>query len=219
MAGGIGPVEYSVFDAFDYVALGHIHSGLHVGRNAVRYAGTPLCYHFDETRYPNKGIVEVTLGKKGDEIKPSVITIEPLHKMHFISGTKEEVLDEVENRVGNGEYAGITLTDSRFTSEFSDYLRTVITGRGGVLLETLSTFNEFSNSGAAATSKEVRDKPVENLFADFYKSQTADKDPSEDELEIMQFLGELVRNNKEATVEESAQKLLDKLGNDKEDNA
>ena len=219
MAGGIGPVEYSVFDAFDYVALGHIHSGLHVGRNAVRYAGTPLCYHFDETRYPNKGIVEVTLGKKGDEIKPSVITIEPLHKMHFISGTKEEVLDEVENRVGNGEYAGINLTDSRFTSEFSDYLRTVITGRGGVLLETLSTFNEFSNSGAAATSKEVRDKPVENLFADFYKSQTADKDPSEDELEIMQFLGELVRNNKEATVEESAQKLLDKLGNDKEDNA
>lgn len=219
MAGGIGPVDHSVYDAFDYVALGHIHSGLHVGRSAVRYAGTPLCYHFDETKFSNKGIVRIELGEKGSEVKPSVITIEPLHKMHRISGTKEEVLDEVQNRVGEGEYVGITLTDMRFTSDISDYLRSVITGRGGVLLETLSTFNEYTNSGITATSREVRNKPVENLFADFYKSQMAEKDPTKDELEVLQFLGELIRNNKESTVEEDAQKLLDRLNNDKEENA
>ena len=217
-AGGLGPIEYSVFDAFDYAALGHIHSGLHVGRSAVRYAGTPLCYHFDETRFQNKGIVEVTLGKKGDEVKSVIIPIAPLHKMHRISGTREEVYDEVQNRVGEGEYVGITLTDMRFTSDISDYLRSVITGRGGVLLETLSTYNEFINSGATATSRDVRDKPVENLFADFYKSQMADKDPAPDELDIMQFIGEMIRNSKESTVEQDAQKLLDKLSNDKGDN-
>ena len=218
MTGGLGPMEYTVFDAFDYVALGHIHSGLPVGRSSVRYAGTPLCYHFDETKYKNKGIVEVVLGKKGDEIKPSVIPIAPLHKMHHISGTRDDIYDEVENRVGDGEYVGITMTDMRFTSEISDYLRTVITGRGGVLLETLSTYNEFTFSGVTATSGDVRKKPVEDLFADFYKAQTAGKDPSEDELETMRYLGELVRNGSESSNEENAQKLLNKLGKDKGDN-
>ena len=38
----------SVFDDFDYVALGHIHSPQSVGRETVRYCGTPLKYSFSE---------------------------------------------------------------------------------------------------------------------------------------------------------------------------
>ena len=210
-AGGLGPVEYTVFDKFDYVALGHIHSGVPVGKDSVRYAGTPLCYHFDETKYKKKGFVRVELRKKGEAFKPSVTVIEPFHKMHHISGTKDEIFDEVKNRVGDGEYVGITLTDMRFTSEISDYLRSIITSRNGLLLETLSTFNEFSNSGASATSKEIREKPIENLFADFYKSQTGGSDPSSNELELLGFLGELVRNSQESSVEDDAAKVIERL--------
>ena len=39
MVGGVGQVDYTAFDGFDYVALGHIHSAYPVGREAVRYAG------------------------------------------------------------------------------------------------------------------------------------------------------------------------------------
>ena len=39
--GGTDNVDASVFDAFDYVALGHIHGPQHVGRETVRYCGTP----------------------------------------------------------------------------------------------------------------------------------------------------------------------------------
>ena len=49
MAGGVGQMDYRVFDGFDYVALGHIHASCSVGRREVRFAGSPLCYHFDET--------------------------------------------------------------------------------------------------------------------------------------------------------------------------
>ena len=46
--GGLDNVDASVFDDFDYVALGHIHSPQTVGRDQVRYCGTPLKYSFSE---------------------------------------------------------------------------------------------------------------------------------------------------------------------------
>jgi exonuclease SbcD len=40
--GGSDNVDARVFTAFDYVALGHIHSPQNVGNDIVRYCGTPL---------------------------------------------------------------------------------------------------------------------------------------------------------------------------------
>lgn len=39
--GGTDNVAVCVFDDFDYVALGHIHGPQKVGRETVRYCGTP----------------------------------------------------------------------------------------------------------------------------------------------------------------------------------
>ena len=47
MVGGVGQIEHTVFEPFDYVALGHIHSSYPVGKDTIRYAGTPMCYHFE----------------------------------------------------------------------------------------------------------------------------------------------------------------------------
>ena len=46
LVGGMDNVDVSIFDSFDYVALGHIHSPQHVGRETDRYSGTPLKYSF-----------------------------------------------------------------------------------------------------------------------------------------------------------------------------
>lgn len=46
--GGADQVDASVFDAFDYVALGHLHGPQRIGRPEVRYAGSPLKYSFSE---------------------------------------------------------------------------------------------------------------------------------------------------------------------------
>lgn len=46
--GGTDNVDGSVFDPFDYVALGHIHRPQNMGSPRLRYCGSPLKYSFSE---------------------------------------------------------------------------------------------------------------------------------------------------------------------------
>ena len=62
--GLVEKIAYDCFDAFDYVALGHIHSSQKVGREEVRYAGSPLKYSLSEVNNI-KSMPLVTLGEKG----------------------------------------------------------------------------------------------------------------------------------------------------------
>ena len=61
--GGTENVDVSVFGPFDYVALGHIHGPQQVGRETVRYCGTPLKYSFSEAKH-QKSVTVVELGEK-----------------------------------------------------------------------------------------------------------------------------------------------------------
>ena len=66
--GGIENVEASNFDAFDYVALGHIHGPQRIGKDTIRYAGTMLKYSFSEVNHHKSAVVitidEITLSTK-----------------------------------------------------------------------------------------------------------------------------------------------------------
>ena len=59
--GGTDNVDVSVFDGFDYVALGHIHSPQSCSEARVRYSGTPLKYSFSEAK-DEKSVTVITLG-------------------------------------------------------------------------------------------------------------------------------------------------------------
>jgi len=61
--GGLDNVDADVFDAFDYVALGHIHSPQSLKRETVRYCGTPLKYSFSEAGQ-EKSVTVVELREK-----------------------------------------------------------------------------------------------------------------------------------------------------------
>ena len=52
--GGLDNIDASVFDAFDYVALGHIHKPQKVLRETLRYAGSPLKYSFSDNAFLGK---------------------------------------------------------------------------------------------------------------------------------------------------------------------
>ena len=155
MVGGVGQIDYSAYNTFDYAALGHIHSSYPVGREAVRYAGTPICYHLSETRQSEKGFVEVVLGEKRAKADIRIRGVEPMHRMRYLVGTKETVYDILKHDNGRNEYIGITLTDERTTPESSKYLRSLLEERGSVLLEFLSSYHAFT--GNVATPKAGRD--------------------------------------------------------------
>lgn len=108
--GGIDHVDASVFNQFDYAALGHIHSPQYVGRENVRYCGTPLKYSFSETEQ-EKSVTVIELKEKG-EVHISTIPLKPLRDMRKIRGTYLEVtaLSSYEG-TNTEDYVQITLTD------------------------------------------------------------------------------------------------------------
>ena len=87
--GGTDNVDASVFDAFDYVALGHIHGPQHVGRETMRYCGTPLKYSFSEAGH-QKSVTAVELGEKGS-VQVRAIPLTPRRDMREIRGTYLEL--------------------------------------------------------------------------------------------------------------------------------
>jgi len=87
--GGVDNVDADIFDVFDYVALGHIHSPQFMKRETVRYCGTPLKYSFSEAEQ-EKSVTVVELREKGD-IRISTVPLSPLHDMRRIRGTYLEV--------------------------------------------------------------------------------------------------------------------------------
>ena len=95
--GGMDNVDVSVYNAFDYVALGHVHRSQRVGRDTVRYSGSPLKYSFSEARY-GKSVALVELGEKkpGDDVGECVsfelIPLVPLHDVREVRGTLADVL-------------------------------------------------------------------------------------------------------------------------------
>ena len=194
MVGGVGQIDFTAYDAFDYAALGHIHSAYPAGRPEVRYAGTPLCYHLAETRQQNRGFTEVVLGRKGDPPEIRRVGVEPLHRMRWLTGTRETIYDLLRDDPGREEYMGITITDQRITPEISAYLRQLLSARGSLLLELISTWSAFSGEAGSAEAQAVESKALEELFADLYEEQSGGTPPTDDEFALMQEAGELVRN-------------------------
>lgn len=109
--GGIEQVGYQCFKDFDYVALGHLHGPQKVGRETVRYAGSPLKYSFSE-EFHQKSVVLFDIKKKGD-ITWKLIPLKPFRDMRRIKGKLEDLTKESIVISENAEdYIGVTLTDT-----------------------------------------------------------------------------------------------------------
>ena len=192
--GGVGQIDYSVFDSFDYVALGHIHSSYHVGREAVRYAGSPMCYHFNETRQQEKGPVLVELGEKGTPLHIETLHIPPLHPMREIRGPVDELRVTELARKARGEYLRLVITDQPMTMEISNFFQNLAEKNGSILMERISEYRQFTSLPDTPDAEAVREKTLEELFADFYTERCGGEAPEEKEMLLFHAAGELLRN-------------------------
>jgi len=165
--GGTDNVDVSVFDAFDYVALGHIHGPQQAGRETVRYCGTPLKYSFSEAGH-RKSVTVVELAEKGS-VRVRTVPLTPLRDMVELRGTYNELAFKgfYEGTSWQEDYVHITLTDEEDVPDAVSRLRTIYHN-----LMKLDYDNKRTRAaGAADGAAEVeRKKPLE-LLEEFYELQ------------------------------------------------
>ena len=165
--GGVDMVDYRVFDDFDYVALGHLHGAQQVGRETVRYAGSPVKYSFSEARQV-KSATLVTLEEKGS-ITIEKLPFTPLHDMREIKGTLEQLTNpEVVAESDCNDYMHITLTDEEEIYDVFGKLRAVYPNLMSLDFDNARTRAE----GAVTLAGEVmKEKTTMELFRDFFEKQ------------------------------------------------
>lgn len=164
--GGSDNVDISVFDGFDYVALGHLHGPQNIGSNRVRYCGTPLKYSFSEAGH-HKSVTVVELGEKGS-LHLQTIPLNPRHDLREIRGTFAELTDKsFYQGTAVEDYLHIILTDEEDVPEAVGQLRVIYPN-----LMKLSYDNTRTRTNRVIDAAEdVKRKPPLELFEELYEIQ------------------------------------------------
>lgn len=185
--GGLDNVDASAFDAFDYVALGHLHGPQRIGRDTIRYAGSPLKYSFSEEKQ-KKSITVAELKEKG-EVTYDLLPLEAKRDLRTVRGTFEEVTSpEFTAGRKRDDYYRVILTDENDVPNALSRLRRRF-------YENLMIL-EYDN---ARTSSDVRIEAKEG----------------EEEKEPIEVLGDLyqMQNGREMSLlqKETAEKLIRRI--------
>ena len=121
--GSAEQVSSSLFDGFDYVALGHLHRCQSVGKN-IWYSGSPLAYSFAEAGQ-EKFFLSVEL-KNGGAITEK-IPVKPLHKVTSLQGPfarfSGDISAATELQAVKDDYLELRLTDNVITENAREILR------------------------------------------------------------------------------------------------
>lgn len=184
--GGLDNVNGTVFDIFDYVALGHIHGKQKIGREEVRYCGTPLKYSFSEKDHI-KAVTIVEMEEKGN-VKIREVELKPKHDLREIKGT----------------YAELTLKSNYEGTATDDYIHAVLTDKDDVLdamgklrciyknLMHLTYDNERTRTNKQLKEAEdIESKTPIELFEDFYELQNNQKMSEEQKAFSIQLIEEI----------------------------
>ncbi len=178
--GALDQVDVSLFDGFDYVALGHIHGPQKIGRETVRYCGSPLKYSFSEWRH-KKSVTIVELKEKGI-VSLEQIPLQPIHDLREIRGTLSSLLQpEVVAQGDPQDYLRVILTDEILPYDPLGQLRQVYPN----LLRLDFERNEVTAMESITAAQDVEEKTIMELFSDFYEMAN-DRSMNEAERAVME---------------------------------
>lgn len=165
--GGTDNVDSGIFAPFDYVALGHLHGAQHIGRETIRYAGSPLKYSFSEARQ-HKSVTVVTLGEKGD-VQVCTVALTPLRELREIRGSYDELTARsfYEHTTYRSDYLHLILTDEQDVFDAMSRLRTIYP-----YLMTLDYDNARTRAaGGMSVPAETERRTPPELFEALYQRQ------------------------------------------------
>lgn len=155
-------IDQSIFDAFDYVALGHLHKGQKVGSNRIRYSGSPLKYSKSEATHQKKSFI---IDIDHDSLEVTPVPLIPKRDMRIVRGA----FDDLMQQDWSDDYIFIELTDDMFIQDAMSRLR-------GQFPQVLGL--EYVNLRAdqstyqTARSQDLKRQSIESLFSDFFEQYT-----------------------------------------------
>lgn len=165
--GGLDDVSGEVLKDFDYVALGHIHGPQRVGRDSIRYCGTPLKYSFSEVNH-KKCVTILDIREKGN-INIDTVPLIPRKDLYEIKGTYDEITSRqfYEGKDFKEGYLHVTLTDGDDIPEAISKLRSIYP-----YIMKLNYDNTRTRvSGEIGASENVQEKTPIELFSELYVLQ------------------------------------------------
>lgn len=182
VVGGLDNVDAHVFDAFDYVALGHIHTPQTILRDNIRYCGTLLKYSFSEANQQKCATV-IDIKAKG-QMDITAYPVKPLHDMRKIKGTYAELTDR-QNYIGTDtdDYILATLTDEEDVPDAIGRLRSIYPN---IMQLDYDNIRTRTRNNIEAVDINTAKAPLE-LFGEFYKLQN-NQPLNETQSQIMQDL-------------------------------
>lgn len=184
--GGSDNVSASVFEHFDYTALGHLHRPQNCGER-IRYSGTPLKYSFSEAK-DHKSVTVVELAQKGD-LEIRTVDLVPMRDMVELKGRYDELMlrDFYKDTTYGEDYTHITLTDEEDIPDAVGKLRTVYHNLMKLDYDNKRTRSVNSIEGAC----DVERKSPYDHFSEFYEVQN-NKPMSDEQSSFMMELIEKI---------------------------
>ena len=165
--GGVDNIDVSLFDKFDYVAMGHIHRGQKLIKDTVRYAGSPLKYSFSEVNH-KKSVPIIELKEKGN-IEIELVDLVPIRDMRVIKGKIDNLLAKEIVEMGNSnDYISAIVTDEDYVMDAIGKLRKVYKN-----ILRLEYSNKRTSLGEESIIEcdNVDKKSEIDIFLEFYKKQ------------------------------------------------
>ena len=188
--GGLDNVDASVFEKFDYVALGHIHKPQNVAKDGdgtvrARYSGTPLKYSLSEAAHAKS----VTVVELGAALQVREVPLKPLHDVREIRGSFAELVSPefrtAQVAAGNklDDFVYVKLTDENDVPDAAQKLRGIYPN-----LMMLDYDNERTRNQQIAVGVEaVEKKSPMQLFGEFFSEMTR-REMNSEECEFVQSI-------------------------------
>lgn len=189
--GTVEKIGYDSFGAFCYVALGHIHSSQSVGREEVRYAGSPLKYSLSEAgsvkqipdgmceRGGAKQVPIVTVDGEG-QVTIELEKLVPMRDLVHIRGAFADIVKD-ENLIENTQdFVYVTLTDEDVIPDGMRIMRQYYPNTIKLDYDNSRT-RELAHVDVVQATQS---RSYEDLIADFYK-QMYGVEISEEEMNMM----------------------------------
>lgn len=157
--GGSEIIDASLFDNFDYVALGHLHAPQKVSRETIRYSGSLMCYSFDEVKQ-DKSIVVVDT----DDMSIQLHHLHPSQTLKKYAGTFAQFMDS-QWIASKDDYLAFELEDQKLIPHAIDQLRVLYPH---LLQITYSYLFHQQSHQSLQNIQSIEKMDTQSLFKQFY---------------------------------------------------